>query len=541
MFPLENAGKIWYNKVWIFSFEGGERVHKRYLKNFTGRLIITAFFAALQILAFIVMLVMLSSYIIPISFTLAIISMLVVILVINQNKNPAYKLTWSIIILTFPIFGGLMYLAASLQSSTYLFKKKAAKAKAVVEPYLHQDPAITEEIRAVSRTTAAHVSYLATKASFPVYKNTEVTYLPSGEAKFDCLMEELRRAKRFIFLEYFIIQEGIMWDSILKLLISKAKEGVDIRLIWDGMGCIGTLPKNYDKTLRELGIKVMIFNPFVPIATVIQNNRDHRKIVVIDGHTAFTGGINLADEYINAYDRFGHWKDAAVMLRGDAVKSFTMMFLGHWYMANPTDPYIDKFLYRPAPGEFIIPTSRADGYVQPYADTPLDGECVGELVYFNMINKAEDYIYIMTPYFIPDNELLTALCFAAKSGIDVRIITPHIPDKWYVQQVTRSFYGVLLDAGVKVYEYTPGFIHSKVTVSDDRIAAVGSINFDYRSLYLHFECAALIYNNPAILDAKRDFTEALKVSEEVTPEIYKKMRGRHGLVMSLLKLFAPLL
>ncbi len=516
-------------------------MHKKYLKNFTGRLILTAFFAVLQIIAFIVMVVMLSNYAIPIYLGLTAVSMLVVVIVINQNKNPAYKLTWSIIILTFPLFGGLMYLAASLQSSTYFFKKKAAKAKIAVEPYLKQSQEVTNEIRERSRTTAAHVSYLSQKASFPVYKNTEVTYLPSGEIKFEYLKEEIRKAKRFIFLEYFIIQEGIMWDSILKLLIAKVKEGVEVRLIWDGMGCMSTLPKKYDKTLRELGIQVMIFNPFVPIASVIQNNRDHRKIVVIDGHTAFTGGINLADEYINAYDRFGHWKDASVMLRGDAVKSFTMMFLAHWYMANPVDSYIEKFLYRPLPGDAVIPYGNTSGYVQPYADTPLDGECVGELVYFNMINKAEDYIYITTPYFIPDNELLTALCFAAKSGIDVRIVTPRIPDKWYVQELTRSFYGVLLDAGVKVYEYTPGFIHSKVTVSDDRIAAVGSINFDYRSLYLHFECAALMYDSPAVLDVKNDFLETLKVSEEVTPAVYRKMRGRRGLIMSLLKLFAPLL
>ncbi len=516
-------------------------MHKKYLKNFTGRLITTAFFAILQIILYIAMLVTLSTYSIAISVVLTIISIIAVIYIVNGDKNPSYKLTWAVTILIFPLFGGLMYLAASLQTSTFLFKKKAAKASALVEPYLLQDPNITDEIRKNSRTTAAHASYLANQASFPVYKNTEVYYLPSGEAKFECLMTELRKAKKFIFLEYFIIQEGLMWDSILKILIEKVKEGVEVRLIWDGMGCMSTLPKKYDKILGELGIKVMIFNPFVPIATVIQNNRDHRKIVVIDGHTAFTGGINLADEYINAYDRFGHWKDAAVMLRGDAVKSFTLMFLGNWYMSHPTDREIADFFYRPSKNEFIIQTERSQGYVQPYADTPLDGECVGELVYFNLINKAKDYIYIMTPYLIPDNELLTALCFAAKSGIDVRIITPHIPDKWYVFEVTRSFYGQLLESGVRIYEYTPGFIHSKTVVSDDHIAAVGSINFDYRSLYLHFECAALIYDNPAVFDVKKDFLETLKVSEEITPEIYKKIRGRHGLLMSLLRLVAPLL
>lgn len=510
-------------------------MHKKYLKSFTGRLVITAFFAVLQIIAFIASVVWLGSYTVAANIILTTVSISVVIYIINGNKNPAYKLIWSVIILLFPVFGGLMYMSASLQSSTYLFKKKAAKANQTVKTYFSQDLSITDEIERTDREMAAHASYLTKHAAFPVYRNTEVTYLDSGEAKFEHLKSEILKAKSFIFLEYFIIQEGLMWDSILKLLISKAKEGVDIRIIWDGMGCISTLPKNYEKVLEGLGIKCMVFNPFIPLATVIQNNRDHRKIAVIDGHTAFTGGINLADEYINAYERFGHWKDAGVMLKGDAVRSFTLMFLSHWYMAHPADEAIDRLL--PAhTGEDSF-----NGFVQPYADTPLDGECVSELVYFNLINKAKDYLYIMTPYLIPDNELLTALCYAAKSGIDVRIITPHIPDKWYVHQVTRSHYGVLLDAGVRIYEYTPGFIHSKVVISDDRIVAVGSVNFDYRSLYLHFECAALIYDSPAIFDIKRDFEETLTVSTEVTHEIYKKMRGKHGLVMSLLKLYAPLL
>ncbi len=510
------------------------RKQHRYLKNFTGRLIITALFAALQILAFIFMTVALSSYAIPIQLFMTVVSALAVLFIINTDKNPAYKLLWSCLILAFPIFGGLMYLAAKLQSSTYLFKKRAAQADKIVRPYAVQDPAVTDAMRAESRTKANHASYLAQKAFCPVYQNTAVSYFPSGEAFYERVKSEIAAAKKFIFLEYFIIQEGVMWDSILKLLIAKVKEGVDVRLIWDGMGCMSTLPKDYVRILEELGIKAMVFNPFIPVATVIQNNRNHRKILVIDGRIAFTGGVNLADEYINVIDRFGHWKDDAVMLQGEAVRSFTLMFLGHWYMAKPADPNPAIFLPH-------LPCPDAQGYVQPYADTPLDGECVGELVYFNLINKAKDYIYIMTPYLVPDNELLTALCFAAKSGIDVRIITPGIPDKWYVYQVTRSFYGQLLDSGVKIYEYTPGFVHSKMVIADDTIGVCGSVNFDYRSLYLHFECATLIYDNPAVLDMKRDFLETLAVSTEITPESYRTIRGRHELVMGLLKLFAPLL
>ncbi len=516
-------------------------MHKKYIKSFTGRLITTAIFALLQILISIVMLITLSAYTPVISAVFTAVSIIVMVIIVNLDKNPAYKLLWVIMVLTFPVFGGLMYLASILQSSKHLFRKKAAKASAVLAPYKKENEPILDELRAESPTLAAHASYLAKNAEFPLAKNTEMTYFSSGEEKFDSLKTELQNARKFIFMEYFIIHEGIMWDSILKILIAKAAEGVDVRIIWDGMACMGTLPKNYDKTLRGLGIKVMVFNKFIPVATVIQNNRDHRKIVVIDGHTAFTGGVNLADEYINAFDKYGHWKDAAVMLRGDAVRSFTLMFLETWYMSNKADENIGSFLTfdRAVQNEFY--RDRCGGYVQPYADSPLDSENVSELVYFNLINKAKNYIYIMTPYFIPDNELLTALCFAAKSGIDVRIMTPHIPDKWYVFQVTRSFYRELLAAGVKIYEYTPGFVHSKVLVSDDRIAVVGSVNFDYRSLYLHFECATLIYGNKAVLDAKRDFTESIKVCEEITPEIDKKIRGRHGLAMGILRLFAPLL
>lgn len=510
------------------------KYRKKYLKSFTGRLIITAFFAAMQIIGFIVALVLLGSSAIWIQVVLNLISLAVVIFVVNRRQNPAYKLIWSIMILSFPLFGGFMYIAASLQSSTHKFKKKASAAHKAVAPYMVQDKNITAELRAQSRTKAAHASYLANKVGFPVYSNTYSNYLPSGETKFEWLIRELSNAKKFIFLEYFIIQEGLMWDTILKILISKAKDGVEIRLIWDGMGSMSTLPKNYDKILESLGIKVMIFNPFMPLATVIQNNRDHRKIVVIDGHTAFTGGINLADEYINLFDKYGHWKDSAVMIKGDAVKSFTMMFLDTWYISKPIDKDISRFI----PKEQL--NIKGEGYCQPYGDTPLDGECVGELVYFNLINKAKDYIYITTPYLIPDNELITALCFAAKSGIDVRIITPGIPDKEYVFTATRSFYGVLLESGVRIYEYTPGFIHQKTCVSDDSIAVIGSINFDYRSLYLHFECAAMLYDSPAVIDVKNDFIETMRVSEEITKEKYKKIKRRHALSMSVLRLLSPL-
>ncbi len=517
--------------------KGGAGLRQKYLKNFTGRLVITAFFALIQIVTFIVT-IMLSSYLIPINIALTVISILVVVLIVNQKKNPAFKLTWTLLILTFPVFGGLMYLAAAFQGSGFRFRRRMREAEAAVRGYAEQDPAALARLNDRSSDMASTARFLA-GAGYPVSENTSAVYFPSGEEKFEWLKNELKRAEKFIFLEYFIIQEGIMWDSILKILIAKAKQGVEVRLIYDGMGSMSTLPPHYDRILTDLGIKVMVFNPFVPVATVIQNNRDHRKIVVVDGRTAFTGGINLADEYINAYERFGYWKDAGVMLTGDAVRSFTLIFLRTWYLKWPADPDIRRYLDADGADASRTGAGRI-GWVQPYAGSPLDGESVGELAYFNLINKAKRYLYLMTPYLIPDHELLTALCFAARSGVDVRILTPHIPDKTYVFDVTRSFYGELLENGVRIYEYTPGFVHAKNLVCDDRTAVVGSINFDYRSLYLHFECAALLYDNPAVLDVKRDFLKAIEVSQEITPDVYREIRKKRGFFMSLLRLFAPL-
>lgn len=273
-----------------------------------------------------------------------------------------------------------------------------------------------------------------------------------------------------------------------------------------------------------MGIKCCVFNPFLPVLSPRLNNRDHRKIVVIDGHTGFTGGINLADEYINAYPKLGHWKDNAVMLKGDAVYSLTVMFLALWdYLRGIDEDYAQ---YKPEHHE--RQQYPADGYVQPYSDNPLDDEAVGETVYLNLISRAKDYIYITTPYLVVDAEVMTALCNAAKQGIDVRIITPHIPDKWYVFAVTRANYGMLLEAGVKIYEYTPGFMHAKTFIVDDKYAVIGTINLDYRSLFLHFECGVWMYKNSSIAHIKADFLETLAQSQEVTLEEYRRTPGSAG-------------
>ncbi len=380
--------------------------------------------------------------------------------------------------------------------------------------------------------------YLTRYAGYPIYENTTAQYLSPGEKKFEKLVEELKKAEHFIFMEYFIIEEGVMWNTVLDILVQKVKEGVDVRVIYDDVGCLRTLPYKYNEKLESLGIKCEVFNPFRPALEVVINNRDHRKIAVIDGHTAFTGGINLADEYINEYPKHGHWKDASIMIHGEAVWSFTLMFLQVWSFLRPS-PQDDYELYRPH--KYHPQPFKSDGFLQPYGDSPLDGEPVGENAYINMITKAKKYVYINTPYLIVDNEVVTVLKLAAKGGVDVRIVTPHIPDKWYVHLMTSAYYATLIEAGVEIYEYTPGFIHSKTCVSDDDTAIVGTINFDYRSLYLHFECGLWMFNSSEVNAVKEDFLETLKLCQKITLEDCKKVPWYTRFARALFRIFAPLM
>ncbi|HWR61453.1 MAG TPA: phospholipase D-like domain-containing protein, partial [Clostridia bacterium] len=331
--------------------------------------------------------------------------------------------------------------------------------------------------------------------------------------------------------------KGVMWNSILEILKEKAAQGLDVRVIYDDVGCLMTLPYGYEKELGRMGIKCYVFNPFVPVLSIRLNNRDHRKIAIIDGHTAFTGGINLADEYINAYEKHGHWKDAAIVLHGEAVWSLTVMFLSMWSFLSKTNESYEEF----KPPVAYCRSIEAEGYVQPYADSPLDDESVGESVYLNLIGEAQEYVYISTPYLILDNEMSAALCLAAKRGVDVRIVTPHIADKWYVHSVSRSNYQVLLDSGVKIYEYTPGFIHSKTFVVDDVFAVVGTINLDYRSLFLHFECGVWMYRTKSVLEVKSDYLQMLQICQSITPDYNRNLSWHKRLGRTILKLFAPLM
>lgn len=465
------------------------------------------------------------------------VSIVVVLWIIYNTSNPAYKIAWIIPIVLFPIFGGIFYI---FFGGNRLSKRQKRKMKLVndkTSEAIASQQSILEEIEVQNQIASNQSRYIQNYAGFPPYKNTFTEYLPIGEMKFERLKEELKKAEHYIFLEYFIIEEGVMWNSILDILVEKAKAGVDVRVIYDDVGCLLTLPYMYDKKLEKLGIKCCVFNPFIPVLSSRLNNRDHRKITIIDGHTAFTGGINLADEYINVFEKHGHWKDTAIMLKGEAVWSLTVMFLSLWGYLRGTDEDFKKFKNNIYSNDEPV----NDGYIQPFTDSPLDDEAVGEIVYLNLINKAKKYVYITTPYLIIDNAMITALSAAAKSGVDVRIITPYCADKWYVHAVTRSYYQFLIESGVKIYEYSPGFMHAKTYVVDDEYGVVGTINMDYRSLYLHFECGVWMYNSSSILDIRNDFLKTLKSCKKIEMDDLNNIKWYKAIMSFVLRVFSPLM
>lgn len=466
-------------------------------------------------------------------------SALVLVYIISADENSTIKLSWVVPILVIPVFGTMFYLFVKLQAGTKLIYKRLLSLEREIEPYLKQDPDTLMQFNDISASQGNLARYMNRYGKVPVYDNTAVTYFPLGEDMFEEMKTQLRQAEHFIFMEFFIVERGFMWDSILAILEEKAKQGVEVRFMYDGMCCLVLLPYSYPKTIRARGIKCKMFSPVRPALSSYQNNRDHRKICVIDGHTAFTGGVNLADEYINRKERFGHWKDTAVMLKGDAVTSFTMMFLQMWGVTEPVKEDYARYL-KPADYQYPAGLDR-EGFVMPYGDSPLDKENVGEQVYLDILGHAKKYVHIMTPYLIIDDEMVSALKYAAKRGVDTVIIMPHIPDKLYAYLLARSYYEELLAAGVKIYEYTPGFIHAKVFTSDDEKAVVGTINLDFRSLYLHFECAVYLYKHAAVFDVEQDFQATLAKCQEITIAGCRKYPFMKRFAGKALRLFAPLM
>ena len=460
----------------------------------------------------------------------------VLIYIINDSGMPEFKMTWLLFVILTPLIGTIFFIYVKMQLGTKFLRSRQAALKIETDEYMVQDPDVVDAIWASKSANANLSYYLSHQLGFPTYRNTEVKYFPLGEYKFRYLVAELKKAKRFIFMEYFIVEESYMWDTIREILIEKVSEGVEVRFMYDGMCAISMLPYNYPSQLRKYGIQCKMSNPMKPFLSTTQNNRDHRKICVIDGKVGFTGGINLGDEYINRKVRFGHWKDTAVMLRGDAVQSLTMMFLQMWNVSERKPENYERYLTPKRKG-----LKRELGYVIPYADSPFDNENVGEEVYFHILNHAKKYVHIMTPYLILDNEMITTLTRVAKSGIEVIIIMPHIPDKWYAFVVAKTYYKELIEGGVQIYEYTPGFVHAKVFVSDDDTATVGTINLDYRSLYLHFECGAFIYNNSEIDRIERDFQQTLAKCHKVTLIEVKNRSLLTKISGQILRLIAPLM
>ena len=474
-----------------------------------------------------------------ISVGMSILSVLVVLWLVNQKMNPSYKLGWTLLILTVPVFGLMLYLLFGGSRIATAFQRRYEEIMDASSPFMQQQVQTMDRLKSSDHSAANQSAYIRRYSGFPVHEHTTAEYFQVGDDMFPVLVRELEQAKHYIYIEYFIINDGVMWQTILSILERKVKEGVDVRLIYDDFGCLTTLPHKYEDILRAKGIRCQVFNRFRPILNIIQNNRDHRKICVIDGHTGFTGGINLADEYINQKERFGHWKDTAVMLKGEAVWNMTAMFLDMWTVITGSKElwhFEDYLPHRHHPEEF-----ESDGFVQPFCDTPLDKEVVGENVYLNIINRAKRYVYICTPYLIIDNELMTALCLAAKSGVDVKIMTPGIPDKKMVFLLTQSYYEQLVSAGVEIYEYQPGFLHAKSFVCDDEVGVVGTINLDYRSLYLHFEDGVWMYRNKVVGDIRKDFEETLEYCHTIDLDFCKNRGLVTRGIQSIMRVFAPLL
>lgn len=462
-------------------------------------------------------------------------NLLMIIILLNSTTDPSAKLTWLVVIMLMPVLGALLYLYTRRDIGHRALKKRITTLARETRFDLQQDPTVMNQLMQADPGAAGLARYTGKCGCHPLCGNTRVTYFPSGQEKLNALLTALDRAEHFIFLEYFIIDEGVMWGQVLDILAEKAQSGVDVRVMIDGTCEFTTLSHDYPAKLQELGIKCKYFAPAAPFISTHYNYRDHRKIVVIDGHTGFTGGVNLADEYINVKERFGHWKDVAIMLEGDAVRSFTVMFLQMWAMDGSSSE-IAHFLR-----QRTMRFHDTAGFVMPYGDSPLDGQQVGERVYMDILYRAKRYVHIMTPYLILDSTMESALKYAAERGVDVHLILPGIPDKKSAWWLARTHYASLMASGVKISEYTPGFIHAKVFVSDDTEAVVGTINLDYRSLYHHFECAAYLHSVPCIADIEQDFKATLHQCTRMTEKRLAQIPWTHKAAGAVLKAIAPLM
>lgn len=507
-----------------------KKQHKRGA-NVRMRLILTGFFILLQIGVFVAGTYFFAGKTIWLYAFFEAISIAIVIYIVSKKGNPSYKITWIIYILIFPLIGGLVYLFWGGSRVFPHIKRKMHKLSEGSDAFIKQDIAVKNRLVYDDILHSRQASYLTQATGFPVYDNTECTFLAPGEKALPVILDELEKAERYIFIEFFILAEDSMWRDILNVLRRKKSKGVEIRIMFDDFGSLTRQYRGFANRLASEGFKVSVFNKIKPSVNIFMNNRNHRKIIVIDGKVAFTGGINIADEYVNRQKRFGYWMDSAIMLKGRAVTSFVVMFLSMWGFCTNKKPRYARYVT-----DYIRPTA---GFVHPYCDGPTNDKNPGEGIYMQLLNTAQKYVYIVTPYLIVDNTMIRGLTLAASSGIDVRIITPHIPDKWYVHPVTQNSYDELLSAGVRIFEYTPGFIHSKFFVSDDRVATVGTINMDYRSFFFHFECGVWMCGTDSVPEIKKHFLELQKQSQEIILKDWRRRPWHQKLKQAVLNLFAP--
>lgn len=504
-------------------------------RNSVLRLVVVALFLLLQISWIIVMLFHFNQLSVWGSSAAKIIGILLALNIVNKNSNAAFKLPWVILILVSPVGGLVLYLIAGRSGIT---KKRHEKLSLIGDSlrsrYLTENGALCKEDED-KRSYACQMRYIRNDSNYPAYSDTETRFYSDTCKALDELINALEKAEKFIFMEYHAIEEAEAFGRIKSVLQEKAENGVEVRIIYDDMGSVGFLNLGFRKKMKECGIECRVFNPMMPVINVFMNNRDHRKITVIDGKVGFTGGYNLADEYFNIVQPYGEWKDSGLRLEGNAVRNLTVQFLEMWNTIENTDKEFDKYFPKN-----ISRSSSEKGIVQPYGDCPLDDIYLGENVYMNMLSEAKDYIWFMTPYLIISDEMRRAITLASRRGVDVRILTPGIPDKKFVYKMTRSYYHQLVKSGVRIYEFTPGFLHAKQCISDDRTAVVGTINLDFRSLYFHFENAVLFADCDAVSDVKADFENTMPRCCEVTEKYMKEPKEARRIINQIMRLFSPL-
>ncbi|MGN1024716.1 MAG: cardiolipin synthase [Lachnospiraceae bacterium] len=507
------------------------------IRYFFSRAALTIFAILIELLFVLAIFNGLESSFTWIESVLHLLALIVALYLASTSRHLSSDLLWIMLVIAFPVGGFLIYaLFQGISSrSSRLYRNIIAQTKRA-KPYYQQDGAVLAEAKAASADYPGQVDYISTCEHFPIYRNQSYTYYPSGEKGYPAMLEALKSAEKFIFMEYFTIEPGRMWDGILAILEEKAAQGVEVRVMYDDMGSFLSLPISYTKELEKKGIRSTCFNRINPFLNGIMNHRDHRKILIVDGKTAFTGGINIADKYINETHPYGYWKDNCVKVTGEAVWSFTVLFLTNWNAVRSDDDDFARYHVQQDAG------GPSDGFVAPYGETPLDDELLGQSVYMNIINQARHYVYIFTPYLVIDSDMRNCLIGAAQRGIDIRLITPGIPDKKVVYTITRSFYRELISKGVKIYEFTPGFDHAKVFVCDDVIATVGTLNLDYRSLYLHFENGTYLYGSKEVAKIRDDMEQSMEKSHLVGPDEHKKKAFIglfYAIYVGFLRLLAP--